>query len=117
MPGADLAQLLIRATKWTRGARPRLASDPSGLELLLQQPNRAEFGIAAEDSAHDTIPERRYPAHPHPLPFRSGDLVADTLADDLALELRKGRQNVQRQVPHRGRRVELLGDRNKRRAP
>ena len=35
------------------------------------------------------------------------------LADDLALELRKGQQNVQGQTPHRGRRVELLRDRNK----
>jgi hypothetical protein len=24
-----------------------------------------------------TIPERRHAAHPHPLPFRGGDLVAD----------------------------------------
>jgi transposase len=37
-----------------------------------------------------------------------GDLVANALADDLALELREGQQNVQGQAPHRGCRVELL---------
>ena len=37
-------------------------------------------------------------------------------ADDLALELRKGQQDIQGQAPHRGRRVELLRDRNKGRA-
>ena len=64
-----------------------------------------------------SIPERRHPAHPHPLLLRGGDLVADALADDLALELRKGQQNIEGQAPHRGRCVELLGHRNKRRAP
>jgi len=45
-----------------------------------------------------------------------GDLVANALADDLTLKLRKGQQNIEGQPPHRGRRVELLRDRNKRRA-
>src|SRR4029077_19347977 len=45
------------------------------------------------------------------------DLVADALADDLALELRKGQQHVQGQAPHRGCRVELLRHRNEGRAP
>jgi hypothetical protein len=31
--------------------------------------------------------------------------------------LRKGKQDIEGQAPHRGRRVELLRDRNKRRAP
>ena len=41
------------------------------------------------------IPERRNATHPHPLLLRGGDLVADALADDLALELRKGQQNIE----------------------
>jgi hypothetical protein len=41
------------------------------------------------------IPQRRDAAHPHPLLFRGGDLVADAFADDLALELREGQQNVE----------------------
>src|SRR6516162_937689 len=100
---------------------------PRASSSALKQLDRAEFSIAAKDRAHDfrfavdddelavlhPIPERRYPAHPHPLPFRGGDLVTDALADDLALELGKGQQDVQGQPPHRGRRVELLGHRDK----
>src|SRR5712672_903970 len=92
-----------------RGAGPQLALDAPRFQLVLQQPDRAEFGIAAKDEAHDfrlavdddelavlrLITERRHPAHPHPLLFRGGDLVADALADDLPLELCEGQQNVE----------------------
>src|SRR5208282_2132401 len=68
----------------TRGTRPRLAFPSPGVELRLQQPHRAEFGIAAKDRAHEfrlavdddqlavlhPIAERRHPTHPHPLLFR-----------------------------------------------
>src|SRR5947207_8014798 len=78
----------LSADKPTRSARPRFAFDPTGLELLRQQPDRAELGIAAEDGAHDLrlavdndelmvfcpIPQRRHAAHPHPLLLRGGDL-------------------------------------------
>ena len=40
------------------------------------------------------------------------DLVADALGGDLALELGKRQQHVQRQPAHRGGGVELLGDRD-----
>src|SRR5712675_1833370 len=99
----------LAAPQATRGARPQLALDAAGFQLVLQQPDRAEFGIAAKDEAHDfrlavdddelavlrLITERRHPAHPHPLLFRGGDLVADALADDLPLELCEGQQNVE----------------------
>src|SRR3984893_3365386 len=112
-------------------ARPRLTFDPARFELRLQQADRTEFGIAAENQAngirlaidHDKLvvlrsrPERRYAPHPHPLLFRGGDLVADALADDLALELRERQQNIEGRAPHRGRRVELLRDRHKGRSP
>jgi hypothetical protein len=39
-------------------------------------------------------------------------IVMNTLAGDLALELGKGKQDVQGQPPHRARSVELLGDRD-----
>src|SRR6516165_2483218 len=118
----------LAADAATRSARPSSGYDPADFELFLQQPDRAEFGIAAEDQAYEfclavdddelavlrPIPEWRHPAHPHPLPLRGGDLVADALADDLALELRKGQQNIEGQAPHRGRRVELLRDRHER---
>ena len=64
---------------------------------------RRTVEIAAEDQAHpfrlllnndelavfDLVAERREPAHPEPLLFRGGDLVADALAGDLPFELRK----------------------------
>src|SRR5205085_8932429 len=100
-------------------------------ELVLQQSDRAEFDIAAEDRADlfrlavdddefivlRLVTERRHAAHPHPFLFRGGDLVADALADDLALELRKGQLDIQGQAPYRGRRVELLRHRNDGGAP
>ena len=70
----------LAASDAARSARPRLAVDPAGIEIILQQPHRAEFGIAAEDRANGfrlavdddelavlyPIPERRHAAHPHP---------------------------------------------------
>src|SRR5580704_676915 len=111
-------------------ARPQLTFDPARFQLVLQQSDRAEFGIAAENQPngiglavdHDelvilhSIPERRHATHPHPLLLRGGDLVANALADYLALELREGQQNVEGQAPHRGRRVELLRHRYEGRA-
>ena len=46
------------------------------------------------------------------MPFlrEAANLVADALADDLALELREGQQDIERQPSHRRRRVERLGD-------
>src|SRR4029077_17025566 len=97
----------LAAARGPRGARPQLAPDAAGAELVLQQPDRAEFSIAAKDEAHGfrlafaeyelavvcPIPERRPPAHPHPFLLRTCHLVPDALADDLALELREGQQN------------------------
>src|SRR5438477_5410888 len=116
----------LAANRAAGSTRPRLAFNAVSVELLLQQPDRAEFGITAEDRPHDLrlavddeefavlypIPERWHTAHPHPLSFRGSDLVADALADDLALELRKGQQHIEGQAPHRCRRVELLRHRN-----
>ena len=61
----------------------------------------------------DVVAERRQAAHPHALLLGGRDLVADALAGDLALELGKRQQDVERQAPHRRRGVELLGDRHK----
>src|SRR3546814_4377311 len=52
------------------------------------------------------IAERYRPAHPQALLLRSSDLVADALPGDFALELGKRQQDVQRQPPHAGSRVE-----------
>src|SRR5712672_704433 len=58
--------------------------------------------------------ERHIAAHPHALFLRCGDLVADAFTRDLPLELGKGQQHVERQAPHRARRVELLRHRDER---
>ena len=111
-----------------RSAGPALADDPPGFEFLLEQPHRAERGVAKEDLTHGLslgldhdepvlahrIAERRDPAHPHPLLLRGSDLVANALAGDLALELGEREKNVEGQTSHRGRGVELLGDRDER---
>jgi hypothetical protein len=65
-----------------------------------------------ELAALHPIAEGRHAAHPHPLPLRGSDLVADALADDLALELGKEQVHIQGQPPYPGRWVELLRDRN-----
>jgi hypothetical protein len=49
------------------------------------------------------------PSYPQPFALGSADLVANPLAGDLALELRKGQQHVEGQTAHRGRGIELLG--------
>ena len=62
----------------------------------------------------DPIAERNDAAHPDALPLRGGDLVADPLAGDLALELGEGEQHIERQPAHAGGGVEGLGDRDER---
>ena len=49
------------------------------------------------------------PAHPHPASAGGGGLVADALADHLALELGEGEQHIERQPPHGGGSIELVG--------
>ena len=61
----------------------------------------------------DLIAQRNVAAHPHAAFARGSDLVANALADDLTLELGEGQQNVEREPPHRRRRVERLRDADK----
>src|SRR5271163_2518034 len=56
----------------------------------------------------DPEAQRDYAAHPHPLLFRSRDLVPDPLARDLPLELGEGQQHIEGQPSHAGRGVERL---------
>jgi hypothetical protein len=104
-----------------------LAHNPQPVEFGLEQRDRAHFRIAPEDQPDgrrlrliddqlavlDVVAERHVAAHPHALLLRRGDLVADALAGDLALELGEGEQHVERQAPHGGRRIELLRHRHK----
>src|SRR5947209_19962396 len=95
---------------------------PETVGLLLDPAHAAELTIEGEDAAHRlgfgrvdderalarVVAQRHIAAHPHALFLRGGDLIADAFPRDLALELGKGQENVERQAPHRARRVELL---------
>src|ERR1700737_2777237 len=101
---------------------------PETVGLLLDPAHAAELTIESEDAAARprlrrvdyeralarVIAQRHIAAHPHALFLRGGDLVADAFAGDLPLELGKGQQNIERQAPHRARRVELLRHRDER---
>jgi len=109
-------------------ARTQLADESPPIGFLLHLSHGAELEIELEHRAHRLgfdlvdrersavrlVAERDGASHPHALALRSTDLVADPLAGDLALELRKREQHVQGEAAHRGRRVELLRDRHER---
>ena len=79
--------------------------------LAEDRPDRFGLGLVDDELfVLHIVAQGRVAAHPHPLPLRGGDLVADAFARDLALELGEGEQDVQGQTPHRGGGVELLGD-------
>ena len=74
--------------------------------------NVSRAALTGRNAVFDPVAERNRSAHPDALPFRGGDLVADTLAGDLALELGERQQHVEGQSPHAGGRVEGLGHRD-----
>ena len=76
-----------------------MVADAVGLGLI--DGDLAVLGVVAE---------RRHAADPKALALGGGDLVPDALGGDLPLELGKRQQHVEGQPPHRGGRVELLGD-------
>src|SRR5216684_7290686 len=76
---------------------------PDPLSLLFNHDDLAVLGL---------ISERGYAPDPQPLALGGCDLVADTLGGDLPLELGERQQDIERQPPHRGRGIELLGDRD-----
>src|SRR5438309_12096937 len=83
---------------------------PETVDLLLDPAHAAELTIEGKDAAHGlglgrvdderalgrVVAKRHVAAHPHALLLRRGDLVANAFAGDLALELRKGQQHVER---------------------
>ena len=107
-------------------ARPNRRAKVLGVENYLEAHHAADFEIAAKEGADelgllfdnvegaifDPVAERNRSAHPDALPFRRGDLVADSLARDLALELGEGQEHVEGEPPHAARRVEGLGHRD-----
>src|SRR5690348_11946559 len=95
---------------------PDLGADAPALEVLLQEPYRAQLQVPGVDGAHglcfgrhrdelpvlDLIAQRGEAAHPQPFALRGSDLVADALTRDLALELGEGQQDVEGETAHRG---------------
>src|SRR6266404_8631406 len=67
------------------------------------RPDGHGLGFIDGEGAIVSVVADGYPApHPHSLLLGSGDLVADPLACDFALELRKGQKDIEGQAPHRG---------------
>jgi hypothetical protein len=107
-------------------AHPNRRAKVFGVDSGLEADHAANFEVAAkkianefgfafdhmESAVFDPVAERDRSAHPDALPLRGGDLVADPLASDLALELGEGQQHIEGQPPHAGCRVEGLGHRN-----
>ena len=107
--------------------RSLLGANTARVEPALQRMHRAQLEIGVEDRANrsgfglvddertralggEVVAERHVATHPHALRLGGGDLVADALAGDLALELCEGQQHVERQPAHAGGGVEGLGD-------
>src|SRR5208337_427851 len=100
----------IRASVRRRSA---LADNPLSVEPDLQLAHRSESEVSQEDppnrcglnlvddelSVLHVVAKRRLAAHPQALLLRSGDLVADAFARDLAFELGERQQHVERQPP------------------
>jgi hypothetical protein len=108
------ARKLLAAIGASIRSRAAFAYDTPSTEIISQGAHRPKFKITSKDMAHgvcfrfvddkfaflDVVAERGLPAHPHTLPFRRGDLVADSLSRDLALELGEGEQYVEREATH-----------------
>ena len=91
-----------------RTERSRFGADVFGLEVAREFVDPADLQVAAEDQPHPfslvrhdnklTILQRiakgEGAAHPNPLALGGGNLVADTLGGDLALELGKGQPST-----------------------
>src|SRR5262249_20716738 len=120
-----------RAAEYAAGGQdPLLAAASFSIKVCPQPRNAAKGEIALEDQPHrlglglvhnelsipHVIAERNGATHPHALAAGGGKLVADALARDLALELGKRQQDIEGEATHRGRGIELLGDRHERHA-
>src|SRR5437870_1006438 len=106
--------------------RSHLGDDPPLAKVGHQQVEAAKLQIPPKDGPnalslrfnHDDlavlglVSERGYAPDPQSLALGGRDLVSNALGGDFPLELSKRQQDVQGQPPHRGRGIELLGDRD-----
>src|SRR5271163_4511000 len=95
----------------TGTAGPNFAHCSSFVEVRLQFPDAAQFEIQAEDLKHPlglffmndqpailkVVAPRDCPTHPHPSPFGGSNFIPNPFASNFALELSKGKQDIQGQ--------------------
>src|SRR5262245_60319270 len=107
------------------GPNPLFAPNPRDCKFIVEVSDRFERKIATVDiddgpgllfmndklAVFHVVSKWRHAAHPHALLLGGRDLVAHSLANDLALELSERQQHVEREPSHAGRGVKLLGDR------
>ena len=110
-----------------RAVSSRLGADVFGSEVTDKFVDAGYLEVSAEDhpdplsfllndrelAVRQLIAEGEGTSHPEPFALGGRDLVPDALGSDLPLELGKGQEHVQGQTTDRGRRIELLGDRDK----
>src|SRR5213080_3561107 len=92
-----------------------IAGFPPSLARLRLSGRRRLFALSLLFNHDDLavlgrVSERGYAPDPQPLALGGRDFVADALGGDFPLELGKRQEDIERQPPHRGRRIELLGD-------
>ena len=83
-------------------------------KILKDAPYQHGFGFVHDQPAVPRVITKRHKAA-HPNATRAGcrHLVADALPDHFPLELREGKQDIQREAPHAGGGIEGLRDGNK----
>ena len=126
MPAADEAA----ARTFSSSVDPFRETHVLAVERSFEPDDGVELEVAAEYRSHqigmllddvqrpvlDPIAERNDAAHPYALLLRGRDLVADSLARNLPLELGEGQQHIEHQPAHARGRVEGLRDGNERHA-
>src|SRR5258708_28897373 len=96
---AKVGHQQVEAAK--RQIRPK--DGPNAFSLLFNHDDLAVLGL---------VSERGYAPDPQPLALVGRDLVSNALGGDFPLKLGTRQQDIERQPPHRGRGIELLGDRD-----
>src|SRR3984957_19760407 len=107
MPPTERSAAGRAATAVEADRKPKALS----VETLLETHHASRLEIAAKQGPHDCcmiiddaqgavldpVAQRNHATHPHPLLFRGGDLVPDSLARDLPLELGEGQEHIEGQ--------------------
>jgi Sulfatase len=101
IPTPTMDQIANEGLRYTRVFSTALCSPTRAALITGRNHHSAGFGVISEQSTGfpGYITERRQATHPHALLLRGGDLVADSLAGHLPLELGKGAKDVEGEPP------------------